>query len=494
MTISKLAVASAFVVACGGPGSTPPDGGADADKPRVRTFSGILHHRFVTASGVKDVPANLAGAPLSALVPPSFASFPGTANADGTFSIPNLPVGTFYLVLGNRILVMSADTVDLSFDVLGRFDSRFATASTPLSFDVTGLSAWQSTDEIQMLSPSSGTSAYQMEQTATAGMLALGDTRLTGFTFDLSKANDPALIDGGAADQLTLTQLATQTDGTRTYRTVAKSFTPSGFTIANGGMASLTGAFSTPPQATLDVTWDRPAFAAELVAHSPGSDSHNWSTLAISTVPQASTRGLYTDGADLAIFAPGYLNDSTTVTAPWSYGDPYPSTWGKVAWVRYFRYRFIQLPSATPVAIFSRLLAYRDLSTVSAQAPIEPIMGTVVSPKINSADALGTALLTGIGTMPTLSWTAPTTGTAARYYVTIDLVMLQNGATALKPLATLETADTQLVIPPSLLIAGQTYVFEIESRSVGTVDLAATPNQRALPEGAATVTTTMATP
>ena len=107
---------------------------------------------------------------------------------------------------------------------------------------------------------------------------------------------------------------------------------------------------------------------------------------------------------------------------------------------------------------------------------------------------MGSSLLSGVGKTPKLSWTAPTLGTASRYYVFVDLVSSQGGSSALDHFATIETTDTQATIPPGLLQTGQTYVFEIEARAAAGLDLSATPNAYALPEGYGTVTTTMVTP
>jgi hypothetical protein len=74
------------------------------------------------------------------------------------------------------------------------------------------------------------------------------------------------------------------------------------------------------------------------------------------------------------------------------------------------------------------------------------------------------------------------------------LVSVQNGATVLQQDSSFETSATSLRIPPGIMTDGQTYAFEIEARSIPGVDLSATPNRRALPEGVASVTTKFVTP
>jgi hypothetical protein len=292
---------------------------------------------------------------------------------------------------------------------------------------------------------------------------------------------------------LSFVQLSNANDGSRSYRTVSRSFTPGSFDVANGGTANLTGAFTTvSASAMLDGVWDRPAFDAEIVAHgSPGS-LQNWSTLAVSPLPEAATRGFYWNEPDVLIFAPGYANDHTPVTMSWPIGDPYPAEWTRITWVRYFRYHYIQLGSATPLAVFDRLFAYRELSTISPQAPIVPIVGLVVEPKVNGVSARGTVM--SVGVTPTLSWTPPTIGTPSRYYVDIYQVTTQTGATTRKRLGYIETSSTEIIVPPGFLATGQTYMFDITARSAIGLDLEATPNRDSLPEGWAVLATGLVTP
>ena len=457
-------------------------------------MNGRYHLRFITPTGVTDLPVNLSNATVSALGAPNDTVYPGTGSSNGTFTIPDVPEGAYYLKLGKRYLVLTANDVDLSFDVHGRSTARAATSPTPLTFDVTSMAAWQSGDELQLSSPA-GTAAYFVNEAATSGAPVANDTALTGMMFDLSRADVPVLIDSAEGDELTLTQLSTQTVDTRTYRSVARTFTPAPFSVTNGGAATLTGAFTTVDASnTLSLTWDRPAFAAELVSHFPGSSTQNWSTFAVSALQDAASRGYYGDAPDVVIFAPGYATDSSALTVAWPYGDPFPSDWTRIAWVRYFRYRYAALPGSSSAPLFASMLTYRDLSTVTAEAPIEPLVGTVVAPKIQGMDALGATILAGVGTTPTVSWTAPTLGTASMYYVFVNAVSIQSGSTVLQQTTSFETSATSLRIPPGIMTAGQTYAFEIMARSIQGVDLSATPNQRGLPEGSASVTTMFVTP
>jgi hypothetical protein len=477
------------VVACGS-SNTPQDAAVDAQIRR--TVSGTVAIDLISAAGTSTLLADLTRFPPMALTSPAFVPIPGSGTANGTFSIPGVPEGTYYLQGGDTYLVLSDDTVDLSFDVLANQSRGAATGNTNLTFNVTGLAPWQTTDELALFSPQTGTAAYAMEAVATAGVPAANDTSLTGFVYNLLNADDRALIDTTSGDQAFFTQLATQTDGTRSYRTIARSYSPS-MKLVNGGASTLTGAFDTSTAtATLDAVWDRPAFAAELAAHFPTAAPDNWSTFAVTALPDAAARGHYGDGPDIVVFAPGYLTDSTAVTANWSYADPYPADWTRIVFVRYYRYRYIHA-AGTDVALFAEMRVHRDLATATSQSPIVPLVGVPLNPKINGMDASG-PVIANLGMTPTISWDPPTLGTASRYYVDVQEIEVQASDYTLRTVASIATSDTQVMIPSNVLVPGRTYVFQIGALSLTGVDLRATPDRLSLPEGWASITTTAATP
>jgi hypothetical protein len=70
------------------------------------------------------------------------------------------------------------------------------------------------------------------------------------------------------------------------------------------------------------------------------------------------------------------------------------------------------------------------------------------------------AALTGVGTSPTISWSAPAVGTPDGYRV--FLASSDHGATT--GYAVLHTADPQIVVPPGILYAGENTIF-LEARA-----------------------------
>jgi len=470
---------------------------ADAAPPdaATRTVTGVITLRHVTLDGEVVVPLDLSQAEIEALMPPDFTSYPGAGQADGTFSIPGVPTGTYYLKIGRVYTVRSSDTIDHSWDLLGRSDAVEATISpTNLVFDVANLADWQEGDELQMFSAGSGTSGFRLYDGAT-NPPQVGDTALTAFTVDLaSVAGTPMLIDGSAGDSLVLAQLETTSDGAHTYQAIGRVFEPGGFTIEDGASANLTGAFVDVPQTeTLELQLDRGAFEAALRSVGPPDlGTYSLSVLGLHTLPEADTRGVYWDTADLIVFAPGWTTDISTVAGAWPYGDPYPQEWTRLVSAYHYTYRWVQVGTADPRPVYSILEVQLDRASVSAAAPIEPIIGPVVNPRVNGANAYGA--LSGIGLAPTISWDAPSTGTADAYRVDVQRYLDYNGVTAHQRIAIFQTAETSLVLPPGVLEAGEHYIFHISATSMPGVDLDATPGLFSIPEGYSVVATSLATP
>ena len=105
-----------------------------------------------------------------------------------------------------------------------------------------------------------------------------------------------------------------------------------------------------------------------------------------------------------------------------------------------------------------------------------------------------TSALTGVTTTPLLAWTAPATGTATTYMISVYLVASSAGATTSTLVAVFTTAATSLHVPPGLLTAGSQYGFRVTAVSDPGNDYTLTPQQSSLPYGSAPAFTALATP
>src|SRR5258705_12263043 len=110
----------------GGPSPTPPKDAA-VDAALLRTVTGTADLDVISAAGTSTLHADFTRLTPVAMTPPAFAPIDGSGTSNGTFSIPGVPEGTYYLQLASSYFVLSGDTVDLSFDVLGNTSRGAAT-------------------------------------------------------------------------------------------------------------------------------------------------------------------------------------------------------------------------------------------------------------------------------------------------------------------------------------------------------------------------------
>ena len=163
----------AVMLVAGCSGSDPvesPDAVVDPpDAPSVttRTVTGTVVDRHVTLNGEVAAPADLSSVAIAAVVPPAFDLIQGIGTTAGTFTIPNVPEGTYYLQFGVSQFVTDRSSIDLSSDVLGRANAVAVTNPSPITFNVGNVQAWQTGDELQMFVPGSGTNRIPSEFNAT---------------------------------------------------------------------------------------------------------------------------------------------------------------------------------------------------------------------------------------------------------------------------------------------------------------------------------------
>lgn len=490
--------------ACGG-GDRDPAGGADAGDTSeadaappdaappdaaVRTIRGVWNVRYTTEAGEEERPLDLTGIAIEALVPPDFEPIAGTTG-EGTFEIEGVPEGPYLLRVDRLYFQTDRDTIDLSYRTLGRAGAPRATMSpTTVVLDVDDLAPWQAGDELQLYSTGGGTAAFHMEDRALAGAPVEGETSLSGFAYDLVGRTLP---DGGAGDRVTVSQLATASDGDHTYRRLVRTFEPAPFSIADGGTANLTGAFTALAESeTFAFAWDRPAFDQALrEAGPPDLDPLSWGLLVLHTQPEAEPPEFYASSADLVIFEPGWTDDTSAVTGAWPYA-PYPRTWPEMVTARWRTYRLVGLDGTDPAPVYHHASVDLPRAQVSPGMPIRPLIGPVRRPLVAGRSA--GEPIDGVGTTPTLAWDPPSIGEATAYVVTISHLLDAGGTTLIVFVAMIQTRETALTIPPGLLESGETYLFRIQALATPGVDLEATPLAGSLPQGAAEIATSTVRP
>jgi len=465
MKLSILVV----LVACGD--NTPPDG---PDAPVGRTITGTAQARYVAPGGEVRVPVDFSTSTIAAITLSSLATIAGTGATDGTFAIPNVPEGAFYLQVDTNYIELTGDTIDLGYDVLGRADVAAATQPTPLRFDVANLASWQMGDQLELTSPDNGTMAFDVSSTA-ANPPAVAATSLAGFTYDLANASYRALF--ATTDHATLTQLATHGTGPLAYQSAARTFTAPPFAVGNGGTASVAGTFTTVPEtSTANMSVDLRDFDGLLRGSFP--QALGYPIYAIQVLPEAATRGLYHDAPDALQWLPGYGTPLMPFHVSGPYGDPYPAAWTRV---ETFVYYDVMMEGAVQVD------AQLQIDRVQSAQPFVPLVGPVRAPMIDGGNFYLSHAK--VGETPNLSWTAPALGTPTAYTVRVDRVSGSNRQTV----AVIDTPSTSVEIPPGIMHTGTSYVFEIDA-AITPIDITKRPFTTGLPDAHANVMSQLMTP
>ncbi|ATB51028.1 ABC transporter substrate-binding protein [Corallococcus macrosporus] len=448
---------------------------------------------FVATSGNETKPYNQSSTWVVAYTRDSstgtFTAYPGTGAADGTISVPNVPSGRIYLKLGSRYLVSTSRTFDLGSTEWGR-DGTFVSQPTPVTVSATGMSPWQPGDFLDMYSLNAGAFGY-VDPIAT-GRPWTGATSLSGLSFDYANLLNPVLLDSSLGDVFSLAQMRWQTSANGVpYRGMHKVLDAS-VTQVQGQPASVSGTFTQPAATgTFSVDWRRSAFEAMRTQVNPGAVS-TYNEIWMSARPAELGSALASiSGPPLLVkLNPDGLR-TDIVTGNMTYNNPLPASWQKVAFAAAGFTKSYALGTATPFSMSVDIRVDQEAGAFSA-APVEPLVGPVQAPKVNTRGAFQD--LTGVGTDASLRWSKPLVGTATNYVVNIFRLGVSNGATTATRVAVLHTDLQSVYLPPDVLQAGQTYFAEIQSWHQPGSSLATSPFMRSLPRGRASVLTGMFSP
>ncbi|MCP3062649.1 ABC transporter substrate-binding protein [Myxococcus sp. K38C18041901] len=443
---------------------------------------------FVTASGNVTTPYNQSATPVVAYTRDSttgaFTAYPGSGAADGSISVPNVPSGRIYLKVGTRYLVSTGRTFDLGSTEWGR-DGSFASLSTPVTVSASGLSPWQSGDYMDMYSLNPGAFGYLYGNEP--GFPLAGATSFSALNFDYANMLNPMLLDSSLGDVFSLAQMRLQSSPHGVpYRSMHKVLSAN-LTQTEGQSASVSGTFTQPAATgTFSVDWRRSAFDALRAQVNPSAVS-TYNEIWMSARPAAVGQALASiSGPPVLVKLNPDALKTDIVTGNMAYNNPLPATWQKVAFATAGFTKTYALGTATPVTMSVEIRVDQDASAF-ASAPVEPLVGPVQAPLVNTRGAFQN--LTGVGTDASLRWSKPAIGTATNYVVNIYRLSTSNGATIASRVTSLHTDLQSVYLPPGVLLSGQTYFAEIQSWYQPGSDLATSPFKRALPRARASVLT-----
>lgn len=420
---------------------------------------------YVQEDGTEQVvPADLTRASPAAVVPRAdgsgYDTLFGEGHADGTFVIPEVPQGGYFLKSGTSYYWQTARVLDLGRGDMGRPDAAPASTGTRLQLAVSGMSPWTWSDDLQLSAPNAGL-GYAIP--ACASGVWYPDEGQTAWSWDfdyvtaVTGCNGRApLLDASRGDVTYVTQLAGRTldaSGNWTMAEVRNGARVS-FTLADGVQNTLQATLA-PLEVTGSATFDLrtrrlEAFAAQ--AH-PSASLIAATGATLSTLPRSAQYGQSGGYPDLAM-----LNATNTgledVVQAAAFANPYPAHWKRSA----HAVAAAVLPLSEVLPDGSRSRARNVYPVVQVYEPAEGSGPVLLDPQVSAPRSLQVSGLPvtehheAVGAQPVLAWGAPETGTPTHY--TVRLYSLTGGSATVQPtrrlVARIVTPDTSLQLPLEL--------------------------------------------
>ena len=438
------------------------------------TVSGTEIDHFLSGA---TVPEDLSAQTVAAYVlngSGGYSMIVGTGTSTGTFTINQVPGGFYLLQLGSLYFWTQNGTTHADTFADTRPNPAQAGSSTTVTFNLSNLNAWQSTDILELISPNNAT--YLSFEGTT------GEKKFSG-TYPYGGS----LSDASLGDHYFTTQLITQSVGGSPFVALGRHLAIPRFTQANGSDTILAGALQTVPQteqfeANLNAG-DMSNAAAEVNAAGSLSDT----SVFLDAFPGSLANGIATASPDLVGYSLGnglpFLTSNADLGAVF-YGNPFPLSWQLFTgyiWSVDVPYTAPGAPNSTD--LFGSVFGFGTTLPTSTQ-PLELLVSGPTTPTVNGEKFA--SHLSGVGLTPTLAWSVPATGKASYYQLFVWRLSKNGAASALSLVGTLQTSSTSLILPPGLLVSGDAYVFDLWAYTVQGYS-AAWPLKFRLPYGAADV-------
>ena len=430
---------------------------------------------------------------VAALVPQpdgSFQSLSGTAGANGTFQIPNVPAGYYWLRLGpNDTYWTSSSNFDVGNDI-------FVPSSIP---GVAPVSTTSFNYSFTSLDPVSG--LLQIDPLE-AGMLPYAAATNAGSTTFNGAISISGNLDYSGIKTLFVRQYEPASLGSVNAYVMGPELTLSNPSLTNGGLNTVSGSLNPTVAKSINLSVQASAWVPLFAHIAPTAPTATGGGFFLSVQPfvaadgpnispsnpampidlikaQANVASAFTSGSCPANLYPSLTTDVAAGTV--QYNDPFPAAWRRTFRVCQGASVTISLPAGTQAFNLTN-----TQTTALPTATVQPLLSGVQNPKINGADLFTAGTVNSKAV--TLSWNPPSIGTPFGYKVSIvSPTTLPSGQVAYLVSTTLGTAKTSMTIPSDLLRAGQTYLFVITSLIDGKANMEMSPHRSLLPTGSADV-------
>jgi hypothetical protein len=466
-------------------------GGASATQSWAVTSSGTIHISRIDTlwneSGSTSAPFDWSAVSsyVAALVlqpDGSFQSLSGTAGANGTFEIPNVPAGYYWLRLGPQDTYWTrSSTFDVGRDLFvpTANPTTPTTSTTYMNFSFTSLD------------PTAGLLQFDALE---AQLPYLASTN-AGSTTSVGDLVANGNLDYSVIKTAFVRQYEPAAFGSMDGYVLGPALTLSNLSLTTGGHNTISGALNPAVPASIDLSVKGSAWAPLFDEIAPTTTAAMGGSFYLSVQPYIAADGpnvldsnpidlIWTSGnfsAFLTPSCPANLPLTTDVEAGTvQYSDPYPSAWRRTFSVCQTASVAVQVPGGKTQGITLTNTQTTSLPT----APVKPLISAVQNPKINGADLFNANTIND--TAVTLSWDPPAIGTPFGYSVAImSPTTLTDGTVEYVSTTTLSTAKTSITVPPDLLRSGQTYLFVITSLVDGNANMETSPHRSLLPVASA---------
>jgi len=477
------------------------------------TPNGTVHLSWIDAywkdSGPLTVPFDWtqhvgSAAEVAALVPQADGSIlvlKGSGNSDGTFSIPNVPGGFYWLRMAPLATYWtSSSTFDFGHDVIGSpLRATSGLQNTIFNISASGLDPLRAEDWFGFLTDEQLLD-IEFPRIVPAGSTTVDVSAIVRSNIDFSQASTGFLMQFEPVSVGSLNGLA-----------LGPELTLSNLSVQDGATNSITGALNASPESSFALSIKGSSWAPLFNNAGPAAANPIGSVLTVSAQPFVT--GRYASGMnsflgpDLPLFSSASqglsfglpsgavtscANTSDTLfTLPVAsqppiltdqnfgilqYGDPFPS-----AWLRIFSFcqkASLQIPIPNSSATVPFLLVDGE-STALPTGPVAPLVSAVQNPMINGTSLSEPSTINT--TAISLSWSPPSSGTPSSYSVQLFVLgTLPDGSMLYFPSGKFSTAKTSMT-PPVTLQAGRVFVLLVTAQVDGLANVESSPNRSGLP-------------
>jgi hypothetical protein len=468
---------------------------------------------YWTPAGSTNVPPTwaLKGFP-SLLVPQSDGSLQGlqgAANADASFTIPNVPAGFYWLELAPAVYYWtSTSDFDAGLDVIGEPLSSGPDTTTIFDYAVSGITPSSNADDY--LTVQSNVRGFL---TPLPGAIAPNTTTLNlGITVNGN-------VDWSHVSTLYLSQFQYTTSGSFTGYLLGPSQTLTDVSISNGTTNRIDATLTSAPPISLAIDIVGSSWAAIAPLVGPGSPAPTYSAFSAFAQPYATDRYALAMtgspfGPDLPLLSTGTVPTNTspfgpsygcgafisystqtspntgvspvvtdTNFGPLSYDDPYPTNWLRL--FQYCQVSTINLPRPNSTATDTFLVSTEETTLLPTNS-VAPLLTPVQSPALNGSSLFQTATL-NTGNLQ-FSWAPPSIGQPYGYFLevySLTPLALPIGTSVYLNAGSYVTTETSLALPSTL--PDGTYVFAIVAAADANANVETSPNRHKVPMAHSTV-------